>query len=153
PDRILPQAVLAAIRRAVPHDTILTVDVGSHKIMASLTWPTYTPNGFLVSNGLSSMGFGLPAAIAASMASPGRAVVCVTGDAGLAMTLGELGTLVRSGQPVIVVVFNDAALDLIRAQQLRAGKQVYGTEFANPDFMRIAEAYGLDGYRVASEEQ
>jgi acetolactate synthase I/II/III large subunit len=153
PDRMLPQAVLAAIRRATPRDAILTVDVGSHKILASLTWPTYTPNSFLVSNGLSSMGSGLPAAIAAGIVSPGRTIICATGDAGLAMTLGELGTLARSGQPVIMVVFNDAALDLIRAQQLRAGKQVYGVEFANPDFMRIAEAYGIDGYRVNSEEQ
>ena len=69
------------------------------------------------------------------------------------MALGELGTLARSGQPVILVVFNDAALDLIRAQQLRAGKQVYGTEFANPDFIQIAKSYGIDGYRVTSERQ
>jgi acetolactate synthase-1/2/3 large subunit len=153
PGRMLPQAVLAALRRAAPRDAILTVDVGSHKILASLTWPTYAPNSFLVSNGLSSMGFGLPAAIAASIVSPGRSVICATGDAGLAMALGELGTLVRTGQPVIVVVFHDAALDLIRAQQLRAGKPAYGTEFANPDFVRIAEAYGIAGHRVASEQQ
>jgi acetolactate synthase-1/2/3 large subunit len=153
PDRMLPQSVLAALRRVTPHDVIFTSDVGSHKILASLTWPTYTPNSFLVSNGLSSMGFGLPAAIAAGSVSNGRPVICATGDAGMAMTLGELGVLARLNLPVIVVVFHDAALDLIRAQQLRAGKPIYGTEFANPDFVQVAEAYHIDGYRVTSEAQ
>jgi acetolactate synthase-1/2/3 large subunit len=153
PDRMLPQSVLAVLRRVTPRDVIFTSDVGSHKILASLTWPTYTPNSFLVSNGLPSMGFGLPAAIAAGSVSNGRPVICATGDAGMAMTLGELGVLARLKLPVIVVVFHDAALDLIRAQQLRAGKPTYGTEFANPDFMRVAEAYHIDGYRVTSEAQ
>jgi thiamine pyrophosphate-dependent acetolactate synthase large subunit-like protein len=99
------------------------------------------------------MGFGLPAAIAAGSVSNGRAVICATGDAGLAMTLGELGVLARLKLPVIVVVFHDAALDLIRAQQLRAGKPAYGTQFTNPDFLRVAEAYQIDGYRVTSETQ
>jgi acetolactate synthase-1/2/3 large subunit len=151
--RMLPQSVLAALRRATPRDTIVTTDVGSHKILASLSWPALAPNSFLLSNGLSSMGFGLPAATAAAMVSPGRTVVCLTGDAGLAMTLGEIGVLARYNLPAIVVVFNDGALDLIRSQQRRAGHAVYGTEFANPDFMRIAEAYGLAAERVANEQQ
>ncbi len=150
-DRMLPQWVLATLRGVTPRDVIFTSDVGSHKILASLTWPTYAPNSFLVSNGLSSMGFGLPAAIAAGSVSNGRPVICVTGDAGMMMALGELGVLARLKMPVIVVVFHDAALDLIRAQQLRAGKPMYGTEFTNPDFVQVAKAYGIAGYRVTSE--
>lgn len=153
PGRLLPQAVLRAVRSNVPHDTVLTTDVGSHKILSSLTWPVYAPNSFLVSNGLSSMGFALPAAMAASLARPGRPVVCLTGDAGLAMVVGELGLLTRLQTPVIIVVFNDGALDLIRSQQVRRGKHVYGTEFVNPDFMQIAAAYQLNAYRVSSQEE
>jgi len=97
------------------------------------------------------MGFALPAAIAASLALPGQAVVCLTGDAGFSMVLGELGLLAELNLPVIVVLFNDNALDLIRSAQLRAGKPVYGTEFVNPDFCQIAAAYRLATYRVQTE--
>lgn len=151
--RLLPQDVLSALRNAAPRDAIVTVDVGSHKILASLSWPTYTPNSFLVSNGLSCMGFGLPAAIAASLVDPSRRVICITGDAGLMMALGELGVLRRLGTSVLVVVLNDGALDLIRSQQVRAGKEPFGTEFNNPDFVRIGEAYGMRASRVYDRPQ
>jgi acetolactate synthase-1/2/3 large subunit len=151
--RMLPQAVVRAVRASVPPDSVLATDVGSHKILSGLAWPAYAPNSFLVSNGLSSMGFALPAAMAASLARPGRPTVCFTGDAGLAMVIGELGLLARLQTPVIVVVFNDGALDLIRSQQVRAGKHVYGTEFVNPDFTQIAAAYQIDACRVSSEEE
>lgn len=151
--RMPPQQVLDAIRHATPRDVIFTTDVGSHKILSCLTWETLTPNSFFVSNGLSSMGFGLPSAIAASMIEPQRPVVCVMGDAGLLMTMGELNLLARLGTRVLVVVMNDGALDLIRAQQLKAGKPVYGTEFSNPDFVSIANAFGIQGCRVASQEE
>ena len=153
PGRMLPQQVLDAIRRAAPRDVLLTTDVGSHKILACLTWETLAPNSFFVSNGLSCMGFGLPAAIAASLVRPGQPVVCTIGDAGLMMVMGELGLLARLQTQVIVVVFNDGALDLIRAQQLRAGKPVYGTEFNSPDFVRIAEAFGIQACRVSDAEE
>jgi acetolactate synthase-1/2/3 large subunit len=97
------------------------------------------------------MGFALPATIAASLALPKQPVVCFTGDAGLAMVMGELGLLARLQTPVIVVVFNDAALDLIRSHQVRTGHPVYGTEFISPDFVRLAGAYGLDAHRVTTE--
>ena len=151
PGRMLPQAVLRALRENVPRDTVLTTDVGSHKILASLAWPAYSPNSFFLSNGLSSMGFSLPAAMAASLAQPGRQVVSLTGDAGLAMVVGEFGLLGQLGTPLLVAVFNDGALDLIRSKQIRAGKHVYGTEFVNPDFLQIAAAYQIDAYRVSDE--
>ncbi len=150
--RILPQQVIHAIRQATPRDVIFTTDVGSHKILSCLTWETLTPNSFFVSNGLSSMGFGLPAAIAASMIHPERPVVCLMGDAGLLMTMGELNLLARVGTRVIIVVMNDGALDLIRAQQLKAGKPVYGTVFNNPDLTKIGEAFGIPAFRVADQD-
>jgi acetolactate synthase-1/2/3 large subunit len=151
PGRLLPQTVLEIVRQNIPRDSVLTTDVGSHKILWGLAWPSYVPNRYMVSNGLSGMGFGLPAAIAAGLALPSRPTICITGDGGLAMVLGELGLLAQLQLPVIVVVLNDGALDLIRSAQLRAGKQKFGTEFKNPDFGQIASAYQLDGYRVTNQ--
>jgi acetolactate synthase-1/2/3 large subunit len=97
------------------------------------------------------MGYALPAAIAASLALGGEPTLCLTGDAGLSMVLGELGMVVELATPVIIVVFNDAALDLIRSAQVRNHHLPFGTEFANPDFVQIATAYGLDAVRVHDE--
>lgn len=147
--RILPQTFLASLREHTPDDIVVTTDVGSHKIFAALNWPARTPNRYFVSNGLSAMGFGLCSAIAAA-ATSGEPVVCITGDAGLAMVMGELGLLVERQLPVLVVIMNDAALDLIRSAQLRAGRAAFGTEFHNPDFELIARAYGIAYRRVES---
>lgn len=152
PGRLLPQTVLQTLRNLLPGDALLTVDVGSHKILGSLTWPTLAPNRFLLSNGLSSMSYGLPAALGAALALPDQPTVCVTGDAGFAMVMGELGVLARLNLPVLVLLFNDGAIDLIRSHQVRAGKPVYGTEFTPPRFDQIAAAYGLATQRIADQD-
>ncbi|KAA3648198.1 MAG: thiamine pyrophosphate-binding protein [Chloroflexi bacterium] len=149
--RLLPQDVLSAVRQTVNDDAIVTTDVGSHKILAALEWPTYTPNSYLLSNGLSCMGYGLPAAIAASRLYPERQVVCFTGDAGLLMAMGELAQLRDTKAPLVIVVFNDNALDLIRAKQLKAAINPQGTEFHGPDWGKIAGAFGL-GYAQVNDE-
>lgn len=151
--RMLPQTVLQAVRQNTPRDTLLVTDVGSHKILSGLTWLAYAPNRYMVSNGLSCMGFSLPVAIAAALVLPNQPTVCITGDAGLAMVIGELGLLARLQTPVIVVVMHDGALDLIRSAQTRAGKEVYGTEFASPDFVSIAAAYQVEAHKVSNEAE
>ena len=148
--RILPQTFLNVLRANTPADIIVTTDVGSHKIFAALHWPARQPNRYFVSNGLSVMGFGLSSAIAAAEVT-GLPTVCITGDAGLAMAIGELGFLVERQLPVLVTVMNDSALDLIRSAQHRQGRPTYGTEFTNPDFRDIARAYGLAYFRAESE--
>lgn len=148
---MLPQGVLSAVRQIVNDDAIVTTDVGSHKILAALEWPAYTPNSYLVSNGLSSMGYGLPAAIAASRLYPERQIVCFTGDAGLLMAMGELAQLHDTKAPLAIVVFNDNALDLIRAKQLKADLEPWGTEFHGPDWGQIGSAFGL-GYAQVNHE-
>lgn len=150
--RLLPQQVLNTLRAQLPRDTLLAVDVGSHKIYSSLDWPTLVPNRFLVSNGLSCMGFGLPSAMGASLALEGQPTICLTGDAGMAMVVGELAVLAQWQLPVIVIVLNDSAIDLIRSHQVRAGKPIYGTEFVSPNFAQIAAAYGLAAQRVHDED-
>lgn len=151
-ERLLPQTVLSSLRRYVPRQTVVTTDVGAHKIFAALTWPTYTPNSYLLSNGLSAMGVGLPAAIAAARVTR-ETVVCITGDGGMAMVIGELGLLRELDLPVIVVVMSDNALDLIRSAQIKRGKPPFGTEFNNPDYAKIAQAFGIRFFRVGSEEE
>jgi acetolactate synthase-1/2/3 large subunit len=152
PGRMLPQDVLQTLRANLPREMPLCVDVGSHKIHSSLEWPTLEPNTFFLSNGLSSMGFALPAAIGAHFAEPDRPSLCLTGDAGMSMVIGELGIVAQRQLPVLIVVLNDSAIDLIRAQQVRAGKPVYGTEFVSPNFSQIAAAYGIPSARVTNAE-
>ena len=152
PGRLFPQTVLTSLRRQLPDNALMAVDVGSHKIFSSLEWPTYAPNRFLLSNGLSSMGYALPSAIGAALALKGTPTVCLTGDAGMAMVMGELGVLAELQLPVIVVVLNDSAIDLIRSHQVRSGKPIFGTEFTSPNFSQIGAAYGLATSRVGSEK-
>ncbi len=147
---VLPQAFLAALREQCPDDIIITTDVGSHKIFTALHWQARLPNCYLVSNGLSAMGYGLCSAIAAARVSR-RPVVCITGDGGLAMVMGELGLLAELQLPVIVAVMNDSALDLIRSAQTRRARQTFGTEFRNPDFALIAAGFGI-AYRRAENQ-
>lgn len=146
---IAPQDVLREARAALPPDAVVATDVGSHKILAALEWDAELPNRYLVSNGLSVMGFGPAAAAGAALA--GRApVLCVTGDAGLLMCAGGLATLARLSTPVLLVVLVDGALDLIRAHQRRAGAEPFGTEFPAPDAARIGAAFGLPAVTVGA---
>ena len=148
--RILPQTLIETLREHTPDDVIITTDVGSHKIFTALQWQARQANRYFVSNGLSAMGFGLSSAIAAAQVKR-QPTICITGDAGLAMVLGELGLLKELGLPVIVIVMNDSALDLIRSAQLRRERSIYGTEFVNPDFAFIAKAFGIDYRKVENQ--
>ena len=152
PGHLLPQQLLTSMRRHLAADAMLAVDVGSHKIFGSLAWPTLSANSFALSNGLSCMGFGLPAAIGTAMARPDKTAACLIGDGGLLMCLGELSVLARLDLPVIVVVAVDNAIDLIRSHQIRQGKKPFGTEFPAPDFCKIAAAHGIPATRVTTPD-
>jgi len=151
-NRISPAQALDTIRAHTPPEVIVTTDVGSHKIFTCLHWKTLQPNTFFVSNGLSVMGFGLTAAIAAARTTR-RTTVCITGDAGLAMVMGELALIVEMDLPLIVVIMNDSALDLIRFAQTRKKLPVFGTEFANPNYEAIAFAFGLSFARIQNKSE
>jgi acetolactate synthase-1/2/3 large subunit len=146
--KLNPSDVVAATRAASPDETVLTVDVGSHKIMAGQKWVSFAARETLITNGLSAMGFGLPAAIAASVVSPGTPVLCMTGDGGFAMTASELSVAARYGLPLVVVVFADGGLNRIELHQASLGYPLTATAVDPVDIPALAESLGCDGVRV-----
>jgi acetolactate synthase-1/2/3 large subunit len=143
-----PARLFGRLRDLTPRDTILTVDTGAHKLLIGQVWRSYHPQTYLVSHGLSTMGQALPAALAAKLTHPDRAVVAVTGDGGLAMVLSELETASRLRLPIPVVVLCDRSLHLIRLHQERKGFQAAGVDFGPIDFAGIAPGLGCRGVRT-----
>jgi acetolactate synthase-1/2/3 large subunit len=141
---LAPHDVVETARSLAPAGTIATVDAGAHMLVAMPLWEVEQPGEALISSGLATMGFALPAAIAASVARPGRHVVCFVGDGGLGMALAELETVSRLGLPVAVVVFNDSALSLIEIKQKDDGHGGTGAvRYRETDFVRIAAGFGI----------
>ena len=125
--------------------------MGAHKLWVARFWEAHEPNTVLISNGFAAMGFGLPAAIAASLASHGRRkVAAIVGDGGFMMTMAELETAHRLNLPLVVLVWNDGAYGLIEMHQKRRFGRVMGTRWENPDFVALARSFGIDGVRVRS---
>ncbi len=125
--KLRPKGALAVLREVLPDDGIMTCDVGAHTHLIGQQWPTPAPGLQIMTNGWSTMGFGLPAAIAAKLSCPDRPVCAVVGDGGFLMTVGELATAVRYKVKIVVVVFTDNDLALIRIKQEKKGNPIYGT--------------------------
>lgn len=125
--RMGPCGVLDTLRNILPDDGIMTCDVGAHTHLIGQKWRTPYPGTQIMSNGWSSMGFGLPAAIAAKFCKPEKSVCAVVGDGGFLMTAGELATAVRYNLNVVVLVLTDNDLALIRIKQERKNNPIYGT--------------------------
>jgi acetolactate synthase I/II/III large subunit len=144
------QDVVLDAREAFSADTIATVDSGAHMLVAMELWDVAEPRCALISSGLASMGFALPAAIAAGLLSATRRVVCFTGDGGLGMCLAELETLARLNLPVTVIVLDDAGLSLIAAKQ-RPGADggANAVRYSQVDFAELARSCGLPATRVS----
>lgn len=134
-------------------NAILTADVGQNQFWAAHSFEIKGNRKFLTSGGLGTMGYSLPAAIGAKLAAPEKRVVCIVGDGGVQMALSELGTLSENCLNIIVIVFNNNKLGMVKElQDSHYGKtKRFGSAFKlNPDFVKIAEAYGLSGKKVAS---
>ncbi|HEV8671094.1 MAG TPA: thiamine pyrophosphate-binding protein [Candidatus Limnocylindria bacterium] len=152
-ERLTSQQVLAELRAALPEDALVTCDVGYNKAVTGQCLPMYGPRTFFMSNGLSSMGYGLPAALGLKLVHPERHVACVLGDGGFAMLMAELETAVRQRLGVTVVVLADDALSQIKAGQERKGYPVTGTTFGALDYVSLAEAFGITGFDVRTVAQ
>ena len=148
---ITPQQVVITTRRIAPTGTTATVDAGAHMLPSMCLWSTENLDETLISSGLATMGYAVPAAIGAALARPGRRVVAFTGDGGLGMCLGELETIRRLHLPITVVVFNDSRLSLI---SVKATPQGNGGEravaYADTDFATVGEGFGLLGLRAST---
>lgn len=149
--RLQPWQVVDAVRQCLPRTAIAASDVGAHKMLVGQAWRTYAPRSFFMANGLSSMGYGIPVAMAARLALPDQPAVAFVGDGGISMYLGEIETAVRLGLDLLIVVFVDDSLELIRRSQIRRSIRPIGTSFANPDFEALARSYGAIGYRASSK--
>jgi acetolactate synthase-1/2/3 large subunit len=124
----------------------VSVDAGAHMFSATAFWQCEAPRDLLISNGLASMGFALPAGLAAALHDPDRGAVCFTGDGGLMMVAGELAVAAETGANLVTVVFNDAALSLIDIKQQQRQLPPEGVRWSRPDFARVAEGLGVQGY-------
>lgn len=122
-----PKGALKVLREVLPRDGIMTCDVGAHTHLIGQLWPTPAPGLQIMTNGWSTMGFGIPAAIAAKLCAPKQTVCAVVGDGGFLMTVGELATAVRYKVKIVVVVLTDNDLALIRIKQQKKGNPIYGT--------------------------
>ena len=153
-DHLTPQQVLSSIARICPQDTIVSTDVGQHQMWAIQHFHFDYPGQLLTSGGFGTMGFGLGAAIGAQVSHPDKCVLHVTGDGGFRMNCNELATESYYKLPIINVVFNNGTLGMVRQWQTL----IYNKRFSSttldraPDFVKLAEAYGLSGKRVTTVE-
>jgi acetolactate synthase-1/2/3 large subunit len=148
--RMNPTDVLDTVRAAMNEDAVVSCDVGSHKLLIGQGWTTTRPRGVLMSNGLSSMGFGVPAAIGAKLALPDRPVAALVGDGGFAMAATEMRLAASLGANIGVVVFADESLNRIELKQMAAGYPSTATRLEPTDLVKLADAMECDGVRVES---
>jgi len=140
--------VTRALRDLWPPETIVATDVGSIKLIVSQAWQSTRPRTFLESNGLSTMGYALPAAMAAKFLEPDRPVLCTIGDGGYSMVFADIETAVRHKLGFVTVVYNDSALSLIQVAQERRGYTDYGVRYGEVDFAAASAALGAWARRV-----
>ena len=147
---VYPQRLVADIRRAMPSEGIVALDNGIYKIWFARNYKAHKPNTVLLDNALATMGAGLPSAMAAHLVYPDRPVIAVCGDGGFMMNSQELETALRLGMHITVVILRDDGYGMIRCKQTRMGYAEFAVGYGNPDFVKYAEAYGANGYRVES---
>ena len=145
---VKPQKILWEVRKAMRDDDILLSDVGAHKMWIARYYQCETPNTCMISNGFCSMGFALPGAIGAKISFPDRRVLAICGDGGFMMNVQELETAVRLKLPMVIMIWTDSQYGLIRWKQESQFGQHSHIDFANPDFIKLADAFGALGLRV-----
>ncbi|MFA5079652.1 MAG: biosynthetic-type acetolactate synthase large subunit [Dehalococcoidia bacterium] len=149
---ILPQYIIRQIHEATKGDTIIVTGVGQAQMWAAQYFYYDKPNSFVSSGGLGTMGFELPGAVGAKVGCPHETVWCIAGDGGFQMTVQELATMVQEDLDINIAVFNNGWLGMVRQwQELIYNKRYFGTQLYNPDFVKIAEAYGIKGIKVSKK--
>ena len=154
-DKLLPQYVVRDLREATEGSAIVVTGVGQHRMWAAQHYACTEANSFITSGGLGSMGFEVPAAMGAQVGKPDRVVWSICGDGGFQMTMCELATIVENNIPVKFAIFNNGYLGMVRQwQEIFYQKDYFSTHYTgNPDFVKLAEAFGMLGIRVNRREE
>ena len=150
---LVPQRIVADVRRCMPEDGIVALDNGMYKIWFARNYKAYNPNTILLDNALATMGAGLPSAMAAKLVYPERKVVVIAGDGGFMMNSQELETAVRLQLNLVILILNDSGYGMIKWKQGKRGFEDHGLDFTNPDFVQYAQSYGAKGYRPESASE
>jgi acetolactate synthase I/II/III large subunit len=145
-----PPRVLWELRQVLGREDILISDVGLHKLWIARMFPAHEPETVMIANGLAGMGIAVPTAIAAKLVRPDRHVVTVNGDGGFLMNCQELETAVRLRTPTVNIIWENGQYGSIVWKQDKKFGRHFGTDFANPDFVKLAEAFGCAAFRCAS---
>ncbi|UCE86484.1 MAG: acetolactate synthase 3 large subunit, partial [Deltaproteobacteria bacterium] len=150
-DPLLPQFVIDKIYQMTRGEAVITTDVGQHQMWAAQYYHCRSPNNWISSGGLGTMGFGLPSAIGAQVGRPGEPVICIAGDGSLLMTIQELVTAVEQQLPIKVAIINNRYLGMVRQwQQLIYDNHISGSDLhVAPDWVKLAEAMGALGLRAS----
>ncbi len=149
----LPQRLVAEVRAALAENGILALDNGMYKLWFARNYKAYQPNTILLDNALATMGAGLPSAMAAKLTYPERKVIALVGDGGFMMNSQELETAVRLNLDLLILLVNDNGYGMIKWKQQGMGFADFSLSYNNPDFVKYAESYGAEGYRLTSTEE
>jgi acetolactate synthase-1/2/3 large subunit len=147
-----PQRAVEAARAVMPRNTIATCDAGASRLLVVQKWESYGPREFLTSNGLASMGYAVPGAMGARLAFPDRPILAFTGDGGFLMAIADLQTAWRENLPIIVLVFDDQEIGLIRVKQEIKGVPAHGVHIGGVDWEKLGHAFGADAAVVETEQ-
>ncbi|WP_031548354.1 biosynthetic-type acetolactate synthase large subunit [Salinicoccus luteus] len=152
-DLISPQWLIESIYRETDGHAIVTTDVGQHQMWAAQFYQFNSPHKWVTSGGLGTMGFGLPAAIGAQLGRPEETVVAIVGDGGFQMTMQEMAVVKQHNLPIKVIIVNNEALGMVRQWQESFYEERYSASLLteNPDFIKLAEGFGVKGIRVSKE--
>jgi acetolactate synthase-1/2/3 large subunit len=149
-----PDGILSALEDATAGRCTIVSDVGQHQMWVAKLFRYQRPNTHITSGGLGTMGFAVPAAMGVALARPGEPVWAISGDGGFQMNMQEIATMVQEGIPVKMGIFNNGYLGMVRQwQQFFHGRRYSATPIWSPDYVRLAEAYGIPGYRVERADQ
>lgn len=155
PGKVSPKYLLRVLSGLVGEDAVVATEVGQNQIWAANYYKAEKPGSFITSGGMGTMGYGLPSAVGAKFAAGKREVIAIAGDGSFQMSMQELGTIKQEQLGVKMIIFNNSRLGMVRELQKTKYKARYSQVFLNdnPDFVKVAEAYGIPGERITSNDR